>query len=60
MERQSTILNAQLDLVAALEMYEGTFGTETDVISEVYPSENGCVTVTLTNGESFILRVRTP
>lgn len=47
-----------LDLVAALEMYEGLMGSDETSIEAVEPAERERVIITLDNGDKYELTVR--
>ncbi len=47
-----------LDLVAALDMYEGLMGSEETIIDSVEALDRERVQITLNNGQSFTLTVR--
>jgi hypothetical protein len=57
-DEQTTEKDVTLDLIAALEMYAGTMGSDETVIDEVAEGERNTVRVTLSNGEVYELRVR--
>lgn len=46
------------DLVAALDMYAGSFGSDETAIDTVEQGERDSVLVTLSNGDRYELRVR--
>lgn len=56
----TSALDVALDLVAALDLYDGLFGGDDVTIEVVAQSTNDreSVTVTLSNGDRYELRVR--
>lgn len=60
MSTTTTELDVTLDTVAALDMFQGTFGSDTDVIESVEQSalDRCTVIVTLSGGDKYELRVR--
>lgn len=48
-----------LDILAALDMYEGTCGSEETTIDDVAPGErDGTIALTLSNGDVYEIQVR--
>lgn len=54
----ATEFDVALDLVAALDMYAGTFGSDETVIDTIGPGERDTVVVSLSNGQEYRLTVR--
>lgn len=54
----ATERDVALDVVAALDMYDGLCGSEETSIESVGPGENDTVVVLLDNGQQFRLQVR--
>ncbi len=54
----ATVTDTAYDLAAALEMYDGTFGSETTTIESVDVGERDSVVVQLSNGQQYRLQVR--
>jgi hypothetical protein len=57
-ETTTTEADVALDLVAALDMYDGLMGSETTSIESVGPGERDTVVLVLTNGDTYRLTVR--
>jgi hypothetical protein len=47
-----------LDLIAALDMYDGSFGAEETTIDKIGEGERGTVVIVLSNGDEYRLTVR--
>jgi predicted regulator of Ras-like GTPase activity (Roadblock/LC7/MglB family) len=54
----TTERDANLDLIAALEMYSGLFGSGETTIEKIEEGERDSAIVTLSNGDIFEIRIR--
>jgi len=57
-EVTTTESDVALDIVAALDMYAGTCGSEETTIKLVGPGERDSIVIELSNGDTYRLQVR--